>query len=1036
MNPKLLTLNKKHFFALWLFLIIGIISFEEVLSQPIQNQPFDDRLGNDSTLFFKSSKMEARARFWVDSVMQGLSIEQRIAQLMMARTYSNRDDDFNNSIDQLITRFGIGGLCFFQGTAERQKELTKDWQDCSAVPLFIALDAENGPGMRLTGAFTYPDFMTMGALTNDSLIGVAGFRVGQMCTRLGVHINFSPVADVNNNPLNPVIHMRSFGEIPEKVAEKSTAFALGLQDAGVMATAKHFPGHGDTDSDSHFTIPVLNKSVQQLDSTELIPFRRLVQAGVGAVMVGHLTLPLLDTTRNLAATFSEPIVANLLQKNLGFGGLVITDGLDMKGATLNFGPGEPALRALMAGSDILLLPSDIPKAIETISKALTDSLISPELIDHHCRRVLMAKYLYIIESNKLIARYPDADAAGTAFDRALNRRILKESAILVTNRQDLLPLLRPDTIKMAVVSCGIEAINSFTDLMKAYAPVDVFTLPEKATAETLNLLAGQLSTYDLIVLQVATKMQGANKDYGVPQGTSALNEQLVTTGRRVIVALFGSPYGATRIAASELIAALIVSPDNSSTSQELVPQMIFGALPFKGILPVSLGSFKAAGSGITTVTVDRLQYVIPEELGMKPEILAGIDSIARQGIRAGAYPGCQIQFALDGKVFYRKAFGTPQYEVTTPVKITDVYDLASLTKIFATTLGVMKLTDQDEIDIHHKLSDYLPGLEHSNKAKIRIIDIMTHQAGLQPWIPFYRQTIAQPQQYYRDSLSITYSIKVADRLFLRLDYRDSIMNQIIQSPVNSDKSYKYSDLGFILLKEAVEKITDSSFDRWLDANFYAPLSLNTMGFKPWTKYPSGTIMPTEDDHEWRKQLVHGYVHDQAAAMMGGVSGHAGLFGNANDATIVMQMLLQKGSYGGQRFIKQTTIREFCKAPFADAGNHRGIGFDKPPLHPVKDGPVCGEASSKSFGHSGFTGTYVWADPGNMLVYTFLSNRVYPLAENKKLSQMNIRTRIHSVAYKAVRSAQKPNLTSYPRNVNPYVLLINNSKMGLLFNSWR
>ncbi|PKP18006.1 MAG: serine hydrolase, partial [Bacteroidetes bacterium HGW-Bacteroidetes-22] len=302
--------------------------------------------------------------------------------------------------------------------------------------------------------------------------------------------------------------------------------------------------------------------------------------------------------------------------------------------------------------------------------------------------------------------------------------------------------------------------------------------------------------------------------------------------------------------------------------------------------------------------------------------------------------------------------------------------------------------------------------------------------------PFYRQTIAQPQQYYRDSLSITYSIKVADRLFLRLDYRDSIMNQIIQSPVNSDKSYKYSDLGFILLKEAVEKITDSSFDRWLDANFYAPLSLNTMGFKPWTKYPSGTIMPTEDDHEWRKQLVHGYVHDQAAAMMGGVSGHAGLFGNANDATIVMQMLLQKGSYGGQRFIKQTTIREFCKAPFADAGNHRGIGFDKPPLHPVKDGPVCGEGSSKSFGHSGFTGTYVWADPGNMLVYTFLSNRVYPLAENKKLSQMNIRTRIHSVAYKAVRSAQKPNLTSYPRNVNPYVLLINNSKMGLLFNSWR
>lgn len=1017
MNPKLLTLNKKHFTALWLLLVAGVFQTEVVLSQPKQNQPFGFGLNSELNNTLQSIRKEERARLWADSVMDSLSVEQRIAQLMMARTYSNRDDDFNNTIDQLITGYGIGGLCFFQGTADRQKELTKAWQECSAVPLFIALDAENGPGLRLSDAFSYPDFMTMGALTNDSLIRVAGFRVGQMCIDLGVHINFSPVADVNNNPLNPVIHMRSFGEIPERVADKSAAFAAGIQDAGVIATAKHFPGHGDTDSDSHFTIPVLNKSIQQLDSTELIPFRRLVNSGVEAVMVGHLTLPLLDSTRNLAATFSEPIVANLLQKNLGFSGLVITDGLDMKGATLNFGPGEPALRALMAGSDILLLPSDIPKAIETISKALSDSIITPGLIDDHCRRVLMAKYRYIVNSSEPEALYPAADAKGAAIDRALNRRILKESTVLVENRQDILPLLRPDTMKIAVVSCGAPVYNPFTELMRLYAPVSVFTLPVKPDTDGLNQLAGQIAPYDLVILQVETKALGANKDYGVPQGTSALNEQLVTSGKRVVLALFGSPYGATRISGCERVSALIVTADNSSVSQELVPQMIFGALPFKGVLPVSLGDFKAAGTGIITHTTDRLQYVIPEELGMNPEILAGIDSIAELGISAGAYPGCQIEFAVEGKVFYRKAFGTPQYEISTPVKITDAYDLASLTKIFATTLGIMKLSDQDKIDIGRKLSYYLPELRNSNKAKSRIIDIMTHQAGFQPWIPFYKQTTERPENYYRDSLSVNYSLKVANRLFLRTDFRDSIMNQIIHSPVNQDKKYKYSDLGFILLKETIEKISDAPFDRWLDKEFYSPLSLSVMGFKPWTKYPAGEIMPTENDREWRKQLVQGYVHDQAAAMLGGVSGHAGLFGNANDATIMMQMLLQKGSYGGQRFIKQTTVEHYCSAPFIESGNHRGIGFDKPPLQQEKDGPVCEEASTKSFGHSGFTGTYVWADPENMLVYIFLSNRVYPSSDNKKLSKMNIRTRIHGMAYEALKSAKKPSLTTYKPVVN-------------------
>jgi len=976
-----------------------------------------------------------KARFWVDSVMNQLTTEQKIGQLMMVRAYSNRNDDYNNSIDQLITRFGVGGLCFFQGTDARQKELTQYWQECSSVPLFIAMDAENGPGMRLSGAFSFPEFMTMGALTNDSLIRVAGYRVGQMCAGLGVHINFSPVADVNNNPLNPVIHTRSFGEDPVQVAGKAVAFANGLQDAGIIATAKHFPGHGDTDSDSHYTLPVLNKSNAQLDSTELIPFRRLINEGVGAVMVGHLFVPSLDTTKNLAATFSPSIVGKLLKEELNFNGLVITDGLDMKGATMRFGPGEPALQALKAGSDILLLPDDVPAAILTIAKALSDTIINQSLIDYHCQRVLLAKYFHIAATGILRPHTPKADAAGADFDRALNRKILKESVILVTNQHDLLPLLRPDTMRIAIVSCGVPPDNAFSKMVQAYAACELFALPQKPAENDIKLLTGMLKSYNLIILNVVAKSQGSSRDYGVPPGTAVLVKALSASGLKTIVALFGSPYGTLRCGASDSIPALIVSPDNSIDSQELVPQMIFGALPFVGKLPVSLHPWWRVGHGIVTKPVGRLQYIILEELSINHKYLKKIDSIAIAGITAGAYPGCQVQLAVQGRVFYRKAFGNPAANDPTAVKTTDLYDLASLTKILATTLGVMKLSDESRINVQHPLSKYLSSLRNSNKEKLKIIDIMTHQAGLQPWIPFYKETLINPAHYYRDSLSADFSIKVADSLFLRTDFRDSIMTEILQSPLSPGLGYKYSDLGFILLKESIEEITGKPFDAWMTEKFYRQLSLTSLTYKPWTRFPSDKIMPTENDRLWRQQTIRGYVHDQATAMLGGVSGHAGLFGHANDVTVIMQMLLQEGSYGGSRFIEPKTVEKFCSAPFRSKNNRRGIGFDKPPLVWEKNGPVCQSASASSFGHSGFTGTYAWADPENRLVYVFLSNRICPDASNNLLSQLNIRTQIHELAYKAIGSAHTPDFTAYPEKVHPSELLINISKLGLLISTW-
>lgn len=979
------------------------------------------------------SRPSAYAERWADSILSNLSLDEKIAQLLMIRTYSNRDEGFNNSIDQLITKFGIGGLCFFQGNALQQLQLTNEWQSCSKVPLLIAMDAENGPGMRLTGAFSYPDFMTMGAVSNNHLITLSGYRTGIMCRSIGVHINFSPVADVNNNPLNPVIHMRSFGESPAEVARKAAAFAHGLHLAGVIATAKHFPGHGDTDADSHYTLPLLKKQKEELSRTELKPFIHLIKNNIPAIMVGHLTLPALDTTPNLAATFSRPIVNELLQNELKFEGLVITDGLDMKGATIGLEPGIPALKALEAGADILLLPADAEAAIKAISKAVADSLISKELVEKRCRRILLAKYYATV-------RQPDyhekpSVAAGEPVDRIIRRQILKQAAVLIKNERGLIPFQHPDTLEIAVVNCGTGSENPFTDRMNCYAHCAGFALPAKPEEDKIRLLASQLQKFRLIIFNVVSKNQGPGRDYGVAPGTALLHQILTESEKQTAIILCGSPYGASRIPTASKAKVVVISPDNSDETQELIPQLLFGAIPFQGQMPVSLEGLATGGEGITTSTNGRLEYAIPEELGIDLNCLARIDSVAREGIEAGAYPGCQIELAAHGKVFYRKAFGTLESGGNQPVKPTDLYDLASLTKILATTPAVMMLNQNKELDINLRLGHYLPLVNSTKLKQIKITDILTHQAGLQPWIPFYQKLLPNRQRYFADSLTAEYSVKVADKMFARTSYPDTLIDIIIHSPLNTKQGYKYSDLGFILIKETIENLVSERFDKWLSKNIYTPLSLHSLCFKPWTRFSSSAIAPTENDTIWRRQILRGYVHDQAAALMGGVAGHAGLFGNANDITIMMQLFLNGGSYGGIRLFDNSTVSKFTSRPENHHNNRRALGFDKPLIDNAGNGPVCPEATPESFGHSGFTGTYTWADPGNQLVYTFLSNRVSPDAGNQKLIQLNIRTRIHALAYKALSSAVPPNISLITPDTNSIVRTINNSSMCLFLNTW-
>ncbi len=942
---------------------------------------------------------------WVDSVYKSLTIEQRIAQLCIIRAFSWKDSIYNDSLIHIIQKYNVGGVCFFKGSPVKQAILTNRLQQLVQTPMLIATDAEWGLGMRLDSAFSFPRQMALGAIKDDSLIYEMGRVIAKSCKRLGIQINFAPVVDINNNPKNPVISFRSFGEDRYMVARKSILYMKGMQDEGIMATAKHFPGHGDTDNDSHLTLPVISHSRQRMDSIELYPFRELIKKGVMGVMTGHLYVPSLDSAKNIPATLSKNVITGLLKEQLGFNGFVITDALDMQGVTKYYKPGEIEIMALQAGNDILLLPQDMDIAVRRIKTAIDSGLLSMETIENKCRRILALKqklglmHKPVINLNNLVADMNPPEA------EMIRQKMVNESVTVIKNELRIIPLTGLDRRKIAVLSIGDSLQNLFQSTMNRYMNLNTFNLPQKFSKPLSDSIYTQVSAFDIVIIGIHGINSNAADTFGLRQPMIRLIDT-ITRSNRTIIALFGTPYSLDKIPNLSKPEAIVVAYQDNPSTQLAVAEMIFGGIGAEGKLPVTANHF-AFETGDKTEK-NRLEFVMPEEIGLPRESLKIIDSIALQGIRSGAYPGCQILFAKNGKVFYEKAFGKPRYDDTVKVNMNDIYDLASVTKVAATTLAIMKLYDQGMIKLDDSIEKYLPLLKGSNKANLRIRDIMAHQAGLQDWIPFYQSTIINgfPNPLiYQSSQSKEFPARVAQSIFIRNDYSDTIFKRIIDSPLRPNRDYKYSDLGFYLMRLVVEQISSLPFDCYLDTNFYRPLGLSTMGFNPRNRFPLSQIIPTEYDSVFRNQLIRGDVHDPGAAMLGGISGHAGLFSNAPDLAIIMQMLLQDGSYGGKEYISPSTISEFTLVQFPERGNRRALGFDKPLLTFKSDGPSCKGTSCESFGHSGFTGTYIWADPANDLVYIFLSNRIYPSATNQKLSEMNIRTDIHQAVYDLLQKYQ-------------------------------
>ncbi len=946
---------------------------------------------------------DPKEKMWVDSVFNALSADERLGQLFGIRAHSDLGASHIAEVEAIIKKYKVGGLCFFQGTPEKQAELINRYQALSALPLMISIDGEWGLGMRMKeSTISFPRQLMLGAIKDNDLIYDFGAEIARQMKRVGVHVNFAPVVDINNNPANPVIHTRSFGEDRDNVAVKSYMYMQGMQDNGIMACAKHFPGHGDTDVDSHYDLPKIMHSRNRLDSMELYPFRILARKGVGSMMIAHLEVPALEERPNRPTTLSRNTVTNLLRKDFGYDGILFTDALEMKGVTKHFAPGQVEAEALLAGNDVLLLPEDMEAAMREIKRYLKEGKLSQDQLDTSVKRVLRAKYRLGLAAFTPIETANIRVELNTNEARALKQRLIENALTLVRNKNGLIPFKKLDGLKLGSVSLGSTQKTAFQARMDNYAQIEHFQNKKTISADRKKYLINQLREKDIVIISLHDMSGNATKNYGISDDEIDFIQRL-GEHTKVVVVVFGTPYSLKFFDDNDWV---LEAYQDELMVQDAAAQSLFGGLPLRGRLPVTASEKSKFNTGLETVGLFRLGFSIPEAVGMASDSLGKIRELAREGIKSRAFPGCVVLAVKEGKIIYEEAFGHHTYDKRIKMRATDLFDVASITKIAAATIAVMKMEDEGLISVDDSLGAYLPVLEGSNKSGLIIRDVMAHRAGLKSWIPFYKATIEGrkhpklSQDYYRTKKSEEFNIEVAENVFLRNDYPDTIFQRIIESDLRSKRNYKYSDLGFYFISLLTEARTGKTLDAYVQEEFYGPLALQSTCFNPKGKFPLDRVVPTEMDHYWRNQEVHAYVHDMGAAMMGGVSGHAGLFASAEDLAIIMQMLLWKGEYGGEKFLSQKTVNNFTTRHKLDT--RRGIGFDMPQLDPDASSPLSELASAQTFGHLGFTGTAVWADPETNIIYVFLSNRTFPSMRNYKINKMDIRPRMQTVFYESLK----------------------------------
>ena len=966
------------------------ILFILILStQKLNSQTVDPLISED---FLNQEK-------WVDSIYNNLTLDEKIGQLFFVQATSKNKNNSEKILND-IKNFKIGGLIFSTGHPSIQANLTNKYQNASKTPLMISMDAEWGVGMRLDSVPKFPWNMSLGAIKNDLLIEKIGSEIGYQFKRLGIHMNFAPVIDINTNPKNPIIGNRSYGENKINVSEKGISFTKGIQSNNVLATAKHFPGHGDTSKDSHLTLPTINFDEKRIKKVELYPFKKLIEDGLSAVMIAHLNVPSLEKENMLPSTLSKNIIEKTLIKELNFNVLIITDALEMKGVS-EFTKKNVDLMAFLAGNDILLMSSDISKGIKSIKKSIKKGKISEQRLARSVKKILKAKYKVGLNSYKSIETTNLIDDLNSISVTNLINKSIESIPTLIKNNSNVIPV-KLDTESILNIQFGNSDGVIFNDYLNKFKKIKSI----KASNINTNDLNSLLANHKLIIvsfhMKSDTPWENMNKKFSD-------NEQdilkLIDEHDNKILASFTNPYTLSLLNLKSYN-SVIVGFQNNYEFQKTIAQQIFGAKEIKGNLPVSINETYKEGTGIILKNLNILSYADPEMVGVDRKKLNKIDSLVNYAIQNEMTPGAQILVAKNSKIIYDKSFGRLRYNENLKTNSKTIYDLASLTKILVTTPIIMNLVDKNIIGLETKLKEIIPRYEKSNKSEISVKELLSGHAALQAWIPFYKLTLDEKNRpsskYYSFSRNRTNSVKVSPDLYLRTDYIDTIRNIIEKSDLLKNK-YKYSDLSYLIIQEFIENHYNQNLDQIIHELMFRKLGIE-LTYNPTLKYSTKNIAPTELDEYFRYKEINGYVHDMAAAMLGGVSTHAGLFGNAINVAKVMQLYIQNGNYGNQQILNPETINLFNNCYYCDEDNRRGVGFDKPQLE--DDGPTCGCISMNSFGHSGWTGTFAWADPDQEIIYVFLSNRSYPTGESagkSKLVKENIRSKIQEIIYNSINN---------------------------------
>ena len=974
------------------FIFTAVLFFPIVVSAQKSDPPFMEYINHP----------------WVDSVMKILSPEERAGQLIWVAGFANGDLGHEAWLNSQITAKGIGGIIFFRGDAVREAQMINYYRKVSKVPLIFASDGEYGLGMRLEGVQKFPYQLTLGAIRNDSLIYLMGRSVAEQFKKAGININLAPVADVNNNPDNPVINVRSFGEDPANVAAKTSMYMHGLQNLGVVAVGKHFPGHGDTEIDSHLDLPVIRHSMERLDSTELVPFRALINEGVSCIMPGHLNVLSVDSTRNLPATLSEKVLTGLLKEKMGFRGLVLSDAMNMGGITNFSRPGDAEVKALKAGIDVLEYVTDPALAVKTIMESIKKGYLPASLIDEKCRKVLALKYWSGLTFRDTVnTENPEKELSSPEM-KEVTRELYANALTLLENNQNIIPLRNLNGKKIAAVAVNKKTGTQFLSRISKYWPSDCYsvnTTDSKAVATLLQKLSG----YDLVIAGIYGVDSRSPLDPALSEGIDNFIGDLTRNNPRTVIAWFGNPYLMTPVKNLANASALLLSYQENDLTEDLSAQLIFGALGARGMLPVTINENWKYGHGILTPGNLRMQYGLPESAGISSGLLDHkIDSIANAGLEKKAFPGCEVIIARKGIVVFSKTYGFQTFDDRTPISEDDLFDLASVTKVSSTLPGLMLLDSKGKFSTDKTLGEYVQFYNGSDKGSLKMIDILTHQAGLVAWIPFWKETIKKNGNYnqriYHPVYSPKYPLEVAPGLFIKENYRDKMLKEIKKSKLG-EKKYLYSDNGLIVSTDIIANLTGEKWYQFVYDSIYHKIGAYDITFNPMQKYPLDRIVPTEYDSLYRKQLIWGTVHDEGAAMQGGISGHAGLFATGNDLMKLMELYRRMGNYGGEQIISRDVLERYSSVQFPDNNNKRGIGFDKPSLNNStlsrEQAYPARSVSPESFGHSGFTGTFVWIDPKYEISYVFLSNRVYPTRNNNLISELSIRGSILQAVYDSI-----------------------------------